>query len=198
MPERHRELAPFAGLTGNARSATGAQYRARGPCRRAEARKCTADRGQCVSAWGRNSNAGSAELASFAAWTRRERWGWPTRSPQSANGLARCSRHRWSSHRTWHRRSGRTMPRAHHPFHASSAKEGAGTMVKPWAAPLPTNSQGTQNVRNHRRHQRHGEASLLEGLAFSCAMHAGRQLDLAEAASVCCRSEALARPKTAV
>ena len=43
-------------------------------------------------------------------------------------------------------------------------------------------SQGTQNVRNHRRHQRHGEGSPLEGLAFSCAMHAGRQLDLAEAA----------------
>ena len=84
------------------------------------------------------------------------------------------------------------------PLQASSAKEGAGTMVKPWAAPLSTNSQGTQNVRNHRRHNRQGEASPLEGLAFSCAMHAGRQLDLAEAASVCCRSEALARPKIAV
>ena len=84
------------------------------------------------------------------------------------------------------------------PLHASSAKEGAGTMVKPWAAPLSKNSKRTQNVRNHRRHQRNGEASPLEGLAFSCAMHAGRRLDLAEAASVCCRSEALARPKTAV
>ena len=100
-PSGTANSSPFAGLTGNARSATGAEYRSRGPCRRAEAPHCTADRGQCVSARGRNSNAGSAELASFAAWTRRERWEWPTRSLQSSNAPARCSRHRWSSHRTW-------------------------------------------------------------------------------------------------
>ncbi len=74
VPERHRELVPHAGLTGNARSATGAQCRSRGPCYRAMARQRTADRGQCVSARGRNSNVGSAESASFAAWIRRERW----------------------------------------------------------------------------------------------------------------------------
>lgn len=52
MPERHREFTPFAGLTGNVRSATGAQGRSRKPCRRAEARHCTADQSQRVSAKG--------------------------------------------------------------------------------------------------------------------------------------------------
>ena len=51
---------------------------------------------------------------------------------------ARCSRHRWSGHRPWHRRSGRAMPKAPHCLLASGAKEGTGPMVKPWAAPLST------------------------------------------------------------
>ena len=58
---------------------------------------------------------------------------------------ARCSRHRWSGHRRWHRRSGRMMPKAHPRFLASGAKEGTGAMVKPWAAPLSTTKhQGRQ------------------------------------------------------
>ena len=145
VPVRHRELVPFAGLTGNARSATGAQYRSRGPRRSAEARQCTADRSQCVSARGRNSNAGSAESTSFAAG-----------DAQGASRLPCVEREA----RGWHH--GQAMGRA-----------------------ASDNSQGTQNVRNHRRRKCHGEGSPLEGLAFSCAMHAGRQLDLAEAASVC-------------
>jgi hypothetical protein len=57
----------------------------------------------------------------------------------------RCSRHRWSGHRLWHRRSGRTMPKAHPRILASGAKEGTGAMVKPWAAPLSTTKhQGRQ------------------------------------------------------
>ena len=58
---------------------------------------------------------------------------------------SRCSRHRWSGHRLWYRRSGRTMPKAHPRFLASRAKEGTGHMVKPWAAPLSTTKhQGRQ------------------------------------------------------
>lgn len=57
----------------------------------------------------------------------------------------RCSRHRWSGHRRWHRRSGRMMPKAHPRFLASGAMEGTGPMVKPWAAPLSTTKhQGRQ------------------------------------------------------
>jgi len=58
---------------------------------------------------------------------------------------AKCSRHRWSGHRPWHRRSGRAMPKAHHRFLASGAKDGTGAMVKPWVAPLwTTKHQGRQ------------------------------------------------------
>ena len=66
MQQLHRELTPIVGLTGYARSETGAQYRSRGPCRCAKARQCTADSCQCVSTKGRNSNTGSAEPVSFA------------------------------------------------------------------------------------------------------------------------------------
>jgi hypothetical protein len=142
VPERHRELNPIAGLTGNVRSATGAQCRSRGPCCRAKARQCTADRGQCVSAWGgtrtpapqrrRRSRPGTGARDGQCQGDRRE-----ARSP-----LACCSRHRWSGHQTGHRRSGRTAPKAHHPRLASGAREGAGSMVRPWAALLLTEHSG--------------------------------------------------------
>ena len=130
VPERHRELIPIAGLTGNARSATGAQGRSRGPCRRAKARQRTADRGQCVSAWGgtrtpapqrrRRSRPGTGARDGQCQGDRSE-----ARSP-----LACCSRHRWSGHQTGHRRSGRSVPKAYHPRPASGAREGAGSMVR--------------------------------------------------------------------
>ena len=189
VPERHRELVPHAGLTGNARFATGAQCRSRGPCHRAMARWRTADRGQCVSARGRNSNVGSAESASFAAWIRRERLAGPRGSQRGAITLGRVLKAPVVE-----------PPETTSPLGADDARgasppprferEGRGwPMVKPWTAPLST---------NHRRQKRHGEASPFEGLAFSCAMHAGRQLDRAEAMPVSCRNGALASAKTAV
>lgn len=61
-----------------------------------------------MSAWGRNSNAGSAERASFAARNGCESWG---RSLPRPLGPAR---HRWSGHRSGQGRSGRRLPGAHH------------------------------------------------------------------------------------
>lgn len=84
-PSGTANSSPIAGLTGDARSATGAQCRSRGPWRRTEVRLPTADQGQCVSARGRNSNAGPAGLASFAAWNRRAREEGPRRSQRSAS-----------------------------------------------------------------------------------------------------------------
>jgi len=158
-----------AGLTGNTRSATGAQCRSRGPCRRAVARQRTADRGQCVSAWGgtrtpapqrrRRSRPGTGARDRQRQGDRHE-----ARSP-----LACCSRQRWSGHRTGHRRSGRQMPKAHHPRPASGTREGAGSMVRPWAALLSTEhsgriASGTTGARWCAG--RHGEDHHSKGLRF--------------------------------
>ena len=151
VPERHRELIPFAGLTGNARSETGAQCRSRGPCDCAMAQQCTADCRQRVSARGRNSNVVSAASASFApervreagkhqrVRTKCERW---HQGAQGTGGRATGS---------WHRRSRRTVPRTHHLNPASSTKEGIGSMVKPWAASLGTKHQGREASTKHMR-----------------------------------------------
>jgi hypothetical protein len=141
-PSGTANSSPTAGLTGNARSATGAQCRSRGPCRRAKARQRTADRGQCVSAWGGTRTPAPQRR-------RRSRPGTGARDGQRQCGhrearspLACCSGHRWSGHQTGHRRSGRTVPKAHHPRLASGAREGAGSMVRPWAALLLTEHSG--------------------------------------------------------
>lgn len=199
VPERHRELVPVAGLTGNARSATDAQCRSRGPWRRTKMRKRTADRGQCVSARGRNSNAGPAGLASFAAWNRRERWGMATAvAAKCERRQARCSRRRWSGHRLWHRRSGRTMPKAHPRFLASRAKEGTGAMVKPWAAPLSTTKHQGRQASGTTGAQ---GATVKITTPRACVCRArctpGRQLDRADAIPVWRRKRALAIPKIA-
>jgi hypothetical protein len=63
---------PVAGLTGNTRSATGAQGRSRRPCRRTEVRPCTAGRSPCVSAMDGSSTPPSGKAASVAAARARE------------------------------------------------------------------------------------------------------------------------------
>jgi hypothetical protein len=145
-PSGTANSSPIAGLTGNARSATGAQCRSRGPWRRTKVRQRTADRCQCVSARGRNSNAGPRRAGVIRDLEQAREMGICQGGRSEARTpTARCSRHRWSGHRPWHRRSGRAMPKAHHRFLASGAKEGTGPMVKPWAVPLSTTKhQGRQ------------------------------------------------------
>ena len=167
VPERHRELTPIAGLTGNARSETGAQCRSRGQCGCAIAQQCTADCRQCVSAKGRNSNAVSAASASFAPERVREAGKHQRVRTKCERWHQGAQRHRWSGHRTWHRRSRRTVPRTHHLNPASSTKEGIGSMVKPWATSLGTKHQGREASAKHMRRSATMKITT-PGLAFPC------------------------------
>lgn len=105
--------------------------RSRGPCRRGVASTGRLGRaglraaGQCVSAWGRNSNAASAEQASFAARNGCESWGRSLPQPLGPG------RHRWSGHRSWQGRSGRRLPGACHLGPVS----GTGSRVTPGSGP---------------------------------------------------------------
>ena len=105
--------------------------RSRGPCRRGVTSTGRLDRaglqatGQCVSAWGRNSNAGSAEQASFAARNGCESWGRSLLRPLGPG------RHRWSGHRSGQGRSGRRLPGAHHLGPVS----GTGSRMAPRSGP---------------------------------------------------------------
>ena len=188
-PSGTANSSPTAGLTGNARSATDAQCRSRGPCRRAKARQRTADRGQCVSAWGRNSNAGSAETASFAAWNRRERWAVPRRSQRSAVAVGELLK----------------APVVGPPYRASplgaDGAEGAspqacvGREGRGWL-----HGQAMGRAATRQKHQgriasgttgarwcaeRHGEDHHSKGLRFGARCTRGRQLDRAKGDCQC-------------
>ncbi len=136
-----------------------------------------------MSARERNSNAGPAGLALFAAWMRRERWGF------ARTVAAKCGRRQSGAQGTGGRATVHGIAalggrcRGASPQPASSAKAGTGTMVKPWAAPLSTTSgtprcktasdttgaQGNPGatVRDHRS----------KGLRFRALGTPDRQLD---------------------
>jgi hypothetical protein len=98
-----------------------------------------------VSARGRNSNAGPAGLASFAAWNRRERGKWPRRSQRSAIAGRKVLKASVVGPPSMASPLGADDAQGASSFLASGAKEGTGAMVKPWAAPLSTTKhQGRQ------------------------------------------------------
>lgn len=124
--------------------------RSRGPCRRGVASTGRLGRaglraaGQCVSAWGRNSNAGSAEQASVADRNGCESWGRSLPRPLGPG------RHRWSGHRSGQGRSGRPLPGAHHLGPVS----GTGSRVAPGSGP------GGARWRRGRRGDARASASV--------------------------------------
>lgn len=97
-----------------------------------------------MSAWGRNSNAGSAEQASFAALNGCESWGQLLPRPLGPG------RHRWSGHRSRQGRSGRRLPGARHLGPVS----GTGSRVAPGAGP------GGARWRRGRRGDARASASV--------------------------------------
>lgn len=97
-----------------------------------------------MSAWGRNSNAGSAEQASFAALNGCESWGRSLPRPVGPG------RHRWSGHRSGQGCSGRRLPGAHH----LGPVLGTGSRVAPGSGP------GAARWRRRRRGDARASASV--------------------------------------
>lgn len=97
-----------------------------------------------MSAWGRNSNAGSAEQASFAARNGCESWGRSLPRPLGPG------RHRWSGHRSRQGRSGRRLPDALHLWPVS----GTGSRVAPGSGP------GAARWRRRRRGDARASAAV--------------------------------------
>lgn len=183
---------PVAGLTGNTRSATGAQGRSRRPCRRTEVRPCTAGRSPCVSAMDGSSTPPSGKAASVAAARARELG---QRVPR-AGPLTPCSGAPGvEATGEGKARSGRAMARVAAGRRRVERERRCQPVVRPRGA--PSSGKGPPCPGRWRSRAPGVTPSPLEGLACWCAMHAVRQLNRAEASPVSARSGPLASAKSA-